>query len=95
MTAFHSNGIVDGLVHHVAQANVSESGKEPDPVRALVWHGSNVLLVGTEQGEAVNREKFADDMCGAASIGVVIRFSCLLPELLVSRQLRGCQRGTD
>jgi hypothetical protein len=51
MTAFDSNGVVDGLVNNVAAANVSESEKSPDPVKALVWHGTSLLLVGTEQGE--------------------------------------------
>lgn len=51
MTAFDSNGIVDGLVNNVAAASVSESEKSPDPVQALVWHGTSLLLVGTEQGE--------------------------------------------
>lgn len=51
VTAFKSNGIVDGLVNNVAAANISESEKTPDPVKALVWHGASLLLVGTEQGE--------------------------------------------
>lgn len=52
MTAFKSNGIVDGLVNNVAAANISESEKTPDPVKALVWHGASLLLVGTEQGKS-------------------------------------------
>lgn len=51
VTAFKSNGIVDGLVNNVSAANVSESDTAPDPVKALVWHGASLLLVGTEQGE--------------------------------------------
>jgi hypothetical protein len=50
VTAFNSNGIVDGLVNNVAAANICESEKSPDPVKALVWHGASLLLVGTEQG---------------------------------------------
>lgn len=52
VTAFKSNGIVDGLVNDVAAANISESEKTPDPVKALVWHGASLLLVGTEQGKS-------------------------------------------
>lgn len=52
VTAFKSNGIVDGLVNNVAAANISESEKTPDPVKALVWHGASLLLVGTEQGKS-------------------------------------------
>jgi hypothetical protein len=48
-----SNGIVDGLINHVAAANVSEGRDTPDAVRALVWHPAGVLLLGTESGARV------------------------------------------
>lgn len=51
VTAFNSNGIVDGMVNCVAAANISEAQKQPDCIKALVWHGAELLLVGTEQGE--------------------------------------------
>jgi hypothetical protein len=41
---------VDGLINHVAAANVSEGREAPDAVRALVWHPAGVLLLGTESG---------------------------------------------
>lgn len=51
VTAFHSKGIVDGLVNNVAAANISGSEEAPDAVKSLIWHSNNILLVGTEKGE--------------------------------------------
>jgi hypothetical protein len=53
VTAFNSNGVVDGMVNCVAAANVSEVQKDPDCIKAMVWHGAELLLVGTQQGKHV------------------------------------------
>lgn len=52
VNSFGSNGVVNGLINHVACANVS-SGESRDAVKAIAWHPdlAGLLLLGTESGE--------------------------------------------
>jgi len=52
VNSFGSNGVVNGLINHVASANVS-SGESRDAVKAIAWHpdSAGLLLLGTESGE--------------------------------------------
>jgi hypothetical protein len=49
VNSFGSNGVVNGLISHVAAASISSSDSG-DAVRALAWHPAGMLLLGTEAG---------------------------------------------
>ncbi|KAF6253286.1 hypothetical protein COO60DRAFT_431878 [Scenedesmus sp. NREL 46B-D3] len=52
VNSFGSNGVVNGLISHVAAASVS-SADSGDAVQALAWHPAGMLLLGTEAGTVV------------------------------------------
>lgn len=53
VNSFGSNGVVNGLINHVSSAVVS-SADSGDAVKAIAWHPSGILLLGTEAGKAAS-----------------------------------------
>jgi hypothetical protein len=47
--SFGSNGVVNGLISHVAAASIS-SEDSGDAVQALAWHPGGMLLLGSQSG---------------------------------------------
>lgn len=71
VNSFGGDGVVNGLISHVSSANVSlaESG---EAVKAIAWHPSGILLLGTDAGEGrlgwaglhtPGREHYCDQQC--------------------------------